>query len=196
MSPSSLLVALGAFVLMEPFTYLAHRFVMHGAGAGLHRSHHRRWPTRRPGQPFLEANDAFPVVFAAIVMIGFAVGLNVSGLGVLVPAGVGVTLYGAAYALVHDGVIHQRVSVRMANRYLAHVAWAHSLHHRFGGEPYGMLLPVVPADVRERAQTQTSPSVPRRHSSVDSTVRTVNDSPPGSGSATTTSRSPSTASSG
>ena len=30
------------------------------------------------------------------------------------------------------------------------------LHHRFGGEPYGFLLPVVPAHVRERARAATA----------------------------------------
>ena len=28
---------------------------------------------------------------------------------------------------------------------------AHALHHRFGGEPYGMLCPVIPRQLRERA---------------------------------------------
>ncbi len=140
-----------AFVVMEPVTYVAHRFVMHGAGMFLHRSHHRRWPSRRDDESFFEANDAFPVVFAAVTMVALAVGFNVDGFAVLLPICVGVTAYGAAYAFVHDGYTHQRVRVRHRGRRLDRLAAAHALHHRFGGEPYGMLFPVVPAQLRARA---------------------------------------------
>ena len=194
---TSLFVVVVAFVVMEPLTYAAHRWVMHGVGARLHRSHHRRWPTRRPGDPAVEANDAYPVVFAAVTVAAMAAGLNVDRLHVLVPVGVGVTLYGAAYAFVHDVYVHGRLPWRRRSRLLDHLAAAHALHHRFGGEPYGMLLPVVPAAVRARAaQTQSPSSVtPRRHSVVDSTVRSRNDSPPSS-SAKMRRRSPNAASSG
>ncbi len=140
-----------SFVIMEPVTYLTHRFVMHGLGMFLHRSHHRRWPARRPHDPFFEANDAFPVVFASITVSAMAVAFNVDGLTVLLPVGVGVTAYGGAYAFVHDGFIHQRLRVGVRNRWLDHLAWAHGLHHRFGAEPYGMLVPVVPASLRAKA---------------------------------------------
>lgn len=141
-----------AFVAMEPVTYLAHRYVMHGLGRRLHRAHHRRWPSRAAGEPFFEANDAFPAVFAGVVMVAMAIGFNVDGFGVLLPVTVGVTLYGVAYALVHDGYIHQRFPVRGRNPVLDRLAEAHALHHRFGGEPYGMLVPIVPASVRDRAE--------------------------------------------
>jgi beta-carotene 3-hydroxylase len=153
------LVVVVTFVVMEPVTYLTHRFVMHGLGTRLHRSHHRRWPERRPGEPFLEANDAFPVVFAGLTMVALAIGFNVDGLSVLLPICVGATSYGAAYAFVHDVYIHGRVAVRRRSAVLDRLADAHALHHRFGGEPYGMLLPMVPASVRERGER--IPSAPR-----------------------------------
>lgn len=149
-------VVVVAFMVMEPLTYLAHRFVMHGIGMALHRSHHRRWPSRRAQDPFFEANDAFPVVFAAATMVAIAAGFNVDGLGVLLPAALGATLYGAAYAFVHDGYIHGRVPVRWRHRRLDRLAEAHALHHRFGGEPFGMLVPVVPRAVRDRARRSES----------------------------------------
>ena len=40
-----------AFVAMEAVSYLAHRFVMHGPGMGLHRSHHRRVRASRGSRP-------------------------------------------------------------------------------------------------------------------------------------------------
>lgn len=151
-----LAIVVVAFLVMEPATYLAHRFVMHGLGRRLHRSHHRRWPERGPDEGFFEANDAFPVVFASITMIALAVGFNVDGWSVLLPACAGVTLYGASYAFVHDGYIHGRIPVRRRNARLDRLAEAHDLHHRFGGEPYGMLFPVVPNALRRRAAAATA----------------------------------------
>lgn len=146
---SAIAIALVAFAVMEPVTYLVHRFVMHGVGRRLHRSHHRRW--QRAGDRFLEANDAYPAVFAAVTIVALAAGFNVGGLGWLVPVCAGVTAYGLAYALVHDVYVHRRLPWKGTHPVLDRLADAHALHHRFGGEPYGMLLPVVPASVRRRA---------------------------------------------
>lgn len=140
---STVVVVVASFLLMEPLTALTHRCIMHGIGQALHRSHHRRV---RPGESpsRWEANDWFPVMFAAIVMAGFGLGFNVAGLQVLVPVGVGVTLYGAAYALVHDVYIHRRLPLFGDRRVpvLDHLAAAHRVHHERNGAPYGMLVPV------------------------------------------------------
>lgn len=124
---------------MEPVTALTHRFIMHGVGLRLHRSHHR------PDAHGWEANDLYPVMFAAVVMLGLAIGFNVAGFGALVPMCVGVTMYGAAYALVHDVYIHGRLPVFGGRRVAGfeRLAAAHRQHHRRGGAPYGMLVPVV-----------------------------------------------------
>jgi beta-carotene 3-hydroxylase len=148
----TVLVALAAFVLMEPLTALAHRYVMHGVGIALHRSHHRRV---RPGESpqRWEANDAFPLAFATVVMIGFAIGFNVAGFEVLVPIGVGITLYGVAYALVHDVYVHRRLGW-FGDRTLPgleRLAGAHREHHARNAAPYGMLVPV-------RARSGSRPS--------------------------------------
>jgi beta-carotene 3-hydroxylase len=137
------------FVAMEPVTYAVHRWVMHGPGRAIHLSHHR------PRTGRFEANDLYPVAFAAVVGAGLVVGFNVDGWGVLVPIGVGVTGYGAVYAAVHDGYIHGRVALLAGRRGRgwARLSEAHRLHHRYGGEPYGMLFPVVPAALRGRAAT-------------------------------------------
>lgn len=143
----SMVVVVLAFAAMEPLTAATHRFVMHGVGIGLHRSHHRR----RAGR--FEANDAYPVIFAAVVGLAMWVGFNDAAWAMLVPAGVGVTAYGAAYALVHDVYIHRRVRW-FGDRHvglLDRLADAHDLHHRFNGAPYGMLVPIVPASIRARS---------------------------------------------
>jgi beta-carotene 3-hydroxylase len=137
------LVATVAFAVMEPVTWAAHRFVMHGRGWALHRSHHA------PGAGWFEANDLYPVVFASLVMGALWLGFHVPSVGWFVPASVGVTLYGVAYALVHDGAVHGRIPVdRLLPRgrpaWLQRLVAAHLVHHRTGGEPFGMLLPHVP----------------------------------------------------
>ncbi len=144
---------IGGFVVMEPITYAVHRWIMHGPGLVLHRSHHARSVGR------FEANDAFPVVFGSIVGLLMVLGFNVEGWGRLVSIGVGVTMYGVAYAVVHDIYAHGRLPVFRGRgpdsgrpvAGLQTLAEAHRLHHRFGGEPYGMLAPVIPAMLKAKA---------------------------------------------
>ena len=144
---STILIAVVAFGLMEPVTAATHRWVMHGVGAALHRSHHRRRRTR------WEANDWYPIMFAGIVNLALFAGFNWDGLASLVPVGVGVTLYGTAYAVVHDVYIHRRLAWFDGRRIesFERLADAHRIHHLYNAAPYGMLLPVVPAGLRDRA---------------------------------------------
>ena len=147
MSLSWILIAVAAFLVMEPITAATHRWIMHGIGEFLHRSHHRR----RTGR--WEANDWYPVMFAAIVNLGLFAGFNLDGFEALIPAAVGVTLYGGAYALVHDVYIHGRLGGLGGRRIAAldRLADAHRIHHLYNAAPFGMLLPVVPAELRARA---------------------------------------------
>ena len=140
-------IVLLAFLSMEAVSYLAHRFVMHGPGMGLHRSHHRRTPSR------FEANDVFPVGFAAVTILAMTAGTTLPALDVLFTVGVGVTAYGLAYAFVHDVYIHGRLGRLPEVAPLEWLKSSHEIHHLFGGEPYGMLLPIVPQGLRDRAAT-------------------------------------------
>jgi len=139
-------VAVLAFVAMEGFTYLAHRFVMHGIGWVLHASHHDVSASR------FEANDVFPCIGAAFAMIGFAVGFNVP-VPTLIALGAGVTAYGGAYMFVHDIYIHGRLGRMPEVAVLERLRRAHAIHHMFMAEPYGMLLPVLPRRWRSLART-------------------------------------------
>lgn len=143
-------VALVAFVAMEAVSYLAHRFVMHGAGMGWHRSHHR--VLREVGSRW-EKNDLFPVTFAAATVLAMAAGTSFPSLRGVYVAGIGVTLYGAAYLFVHDVYIHGRLGRMPRISVCEHLKDAHRIHHLFGGEPYGMLFPIVRAELRTRAAT-------------------------------------------
>jgi beta-carotene 3-hydroxylase len=144
-----------AFVLMEPVTYAAHRWLMHGAGWVLHRSHHQVLASR------FEANDLFPLFFSTAAMLLFAVATQWSPLW---PVCWGITVYGAVYLFVHDAYIHARLKLpRRLLRFLQPLSDAHRIHHLYGGEPYGMLCPIVPSKLRRRAaRTDRNPLSPLR----------------------------------
>lgn len=142
-------VVAAALCAMEGVSYLTHRFVMHGFGIGLHRSHHR------PGDGGFELNDLYPMMFSSIAIAAFAVG-TARSLGSLVLVGVGITLYGVSYLFVHEVYIHRRLAlVSRRYRVLEWLKESHRIHHLYGGEPFGMLLPLVPAALRRRAATAT-----------------------------------------
>ena len=135
---------------MEPLTYVAHRWVMHGFAWALHRSHHQVLAAK------FEANDVFPLVFASITLVLMAFA---NGWHPLWAVGFGITAYGAVYGFVHDVYIHQRLPIpRRVFSFLQPLRNAHRIHHLFGGEPYGMLVPIVPRSLRERAaRTERDP---------------------------------------
>lgn len=145
MSSWFVLVAVGGFAAMEAVSYATHRWVMHGFAMGWHRSHHS------PATGRLEKNDLFPVFFSSV---GFAVFLTASLTSTtwLHWWGGGITAYGLVYLAVHEVYIHRRVPCPIDDR--AGLDWlrnSHEIHHMFGGEPYGMLLPVVRGDLRRKA---------------------------------------------
>ena len=100
---TNVLIAVVAFVLMEPVAVGAHRLVMHGRGWAWHRSHHVGRHTR------LEANDLYPAVFSSVTVAAMAVAVVAGWTSVLV-VGTGVTTYGLAYLTVHDVCVHGRLS--------------------------------------------------------------------------------------
>ena len=142
-------IVAAAFVAMEAVSYLTHRFVMHGFGIGLHQSHHDT------GEGGFELNDLYPLMFSSVAIGAFAVG-TMASVSSLVLVGTGITLYGVSYLFVHEIYIHRRLHlVRRRHRILEWMKSSHRIHHLYGGEPFGMLLPLVPAELRRRAETAT-----------------------------------------
>ena len=141
-----LLVVLASFAAMEAVSYLLHRFVMHGPGRRVHADHHA------PPRGGFEHNDLYPASFSLLAVLLFAVGTTVPALRLLVAAGIGMTLYGIAYFYVHEVYVHRRLPLpRWTLSYFAWLERRHRIHHLYGGEPYGMLLPLVPRELRARA---------------------------------------------
>ncbi len=139
-------VALVVAVAMEPWARLLHGRVWHRSLWGIHRSHH----SRRRGR--FERNDMLSAAHAPVAAALVMAGCNLHGpaAAACIGVGVGMTSFGLAYVVVHDGFVHGRLPVR----FLARVAWlrrirdAHAVHHARGAAPYGFFL-----GARELTQT-------------------------------------------
>lgn len=133
-----IIIALGTFAFMEGFSWWLHRYVMHGFLWYLHKDHHQKGPGH------FEKNDYFFLIFAIPSWLCIMLGVIYKNYWVIA-IGAGLTLYGIAYFLVHEVIIHQRIKWfrRSDNRYIRTVRWAHKMHHRhldrFNGESFGML---------------------------------------------------------
>lgn len=133
-----ILIALITFCVMEGITWLTHRYVMHGFLWYLHEDHHKKAPG------FFEKNDWFFVIFAIPSWLCIMLG-SMNGAYAVVSIGAGIALYGFAYFMVHEVIIHQRFKwfTRSNNRYIKAIRWAHKMHHKHldkhHGESFGML---------------------------------------------------------
>lgn len=132
-------VALATAAFMELWSRLLHGRVWHRSLWRVHRSHHRR----RKGS--FEANDALSVLHAplAVALILFGC-VGPAGLlrELAYGVGIGMTAFGLAYLVVHDGLVHGRLPVSFLLRFpfFARVRDAHLVHHRKGREPFGLFL--------------------------------------------------------
>jgi beta-carotene 3-hydroxylase len=130
-----ILIILVTFSFMEFVAWATHKYVMHGFLWRLHRDHHQVDHSKT-----IENNDAFFLIFAIpgasfIIMGSFFLYI-----------GIGITLYGIAYFIIHEIFIHQRIKLfRNTNSwYLKAIRRAHKIHHKNlnkeQGRCFGMLL--------------------------------------------------------
>ncbi len=157
-----ILIVLGTFSAMEGITWLTHRYVMHGFLWYLHEDHHQK------GKGFFEKNDAFFLIFAIPSWLCIMLGLQQQAYWVAA-IGFGILMYGCAYFIVHEVIIHQRFKwfTRSNNTYIRAIRWAHKMHHKHlgkeDGESFGMLIVAkkywdkVRADNRKTASSRAQP---------------------------------------
>jgi beta-carotene 3-hydroxylase len=121
-------IFLCTLVAMEGVGFLAHKYVMHGCGWWLHRSHHEEHLGA------LETNDVYLMVLAAFAITLIMLGLN--GHDPLQWVGAGVAAFGLIYVVVHDGIVHRHwpVRPRPRNRYLRRLYHGHLMHHAVKGQ--------------------------------------------------------------
>ena len=134
----SILIILATFFFMEFMAWFTHKFLMHGFLWYLHRDHHQV----EPG--FFEKNDAFFLIFAIPSAYCYMTGIMNQDFRLFI--GIGISLYGLCYFLVHDIIIHQRFKIwtHWNNRYVRAIRRAHKMHHKHLnkelGENFGMLI--------------------------------------------------------
>ena len=134
-----ILIVLFTFCIMEGISWLTHRYVMHGFLWYLHRDHHQKGPG------VFEKNDTFFLIFAIPSWLCIMLGLQ-KNIQWVTAIGFGIALYGLAYFIVHEVIIHQRFRwfTRSSNTYIRTVRWAHKMHHKHigkhEGESFGMLV--------------------------------------------------------
>ena len=116
-------IVLISVIGMEIFAWVIHKYVMHGPGWGWHEGHH----TETEG--LFEKNDLYAVVFSFIAAGFFIIGSM--GVTWLWFVGLGLTIYGILYGIVHDGLVHRRLPFprKARGRYLKRLVQAHRLHH-------------------------------------------------------------------
>jgi beta-carotene 3-hydroxylase len=126
-------IVIAVFVMMEGATWLIHKYVMHGFLWVLHHDHHDH-----SNEGPLERNDLFFFIFSlpAIALFYYGAKHNFSYQFFI---GLGITLYGMAYFMVHDIFIHQRAKLftHTHNRYLLALRRAHKQHHKHLGKQEG-----------------------------------------------------------
>lgn len=135
---------------MEGVAYAAHRWVMHGPGWFLHKSHHE------PRTGNWELNDLYAVIFAVPSFILLLGGVHLGWWPGFTWIGAGIAAYGAIYFGFHDVIVHRRVGHRYVPKspYMKRIIQAHRLHHavetKHGTVSFGFLW--APAPEKLKAQ--------------------------------------------
>ena len=147
---TAVVLVVGSFVAMEGVSYAAHRWVMHGRGMGWHRSHHA------PPAGRFERNDLFPVCFSAVGVA--AVRARRRWVSHAAAGGSASASPPTARLPVRARGLHPPPAARAGSRswrYLRVAARRAPRPPPVGGEPYGMLLPVVPRRAARRRGRRT-----------------------------------------
>ena len=135
----NIIIVLVSCIGMECVAWFAHKYLMHGLLWNLHKDHHKK-----ESDHFFEKNDYFFLIFGIPGVLLIILG-SLDDFGVKFWMGIGISLYGFAYFLIHDVFIHQRFKLfrQTNNIYFRAIRRAHKMHHKHinkeEGECFGML---------------------------------------------------------
>ena len=120
-------IILASIVFMEFMAWFTHKYVMHGILWNWHEDHHKPHHEKKG---FFEKNDLFFLVFAIPSMACYIIGASTPHLWVLF-VGIGISIYGLIYFLIHDVYIHQRFRWfrQLDSTYSRAILRAHGAHH-------------------------------------------------------------------
>ncbi len=119
-----LLLIIMTVVMMEIFAIFAHKYIMHGPGWFLHKSHHEK------NNKKTELNDLYFVIFS-LPSIYFIIRGLLHKNYVILSVGVGILLYGIIYILLHDIFVHKRFgyNINLKNPIFKKIKLSHRKHH-------------------------------------------------------------------
>ncbi|HMR88551.1 MAG TPA: sterol desaturase family protein [Saprospiraceae bacterium] len=141
---------------MEFVAWFAHKYLMHGWLWVWHEDHHKPHYEK---EGFFEKNDLFFLVFALPSMSCYIIGSLFADYRWVLFIGIGISIYGLIYFLIHDVYIHQRFKWfrQLDNKYSRAILRAHGAHHaktqKEDGESFGLLI-VNPKYFQSRKQSQ------------------------------------------
>jgi beta-carotene 3-hydroxylase len=139
-----ILIFLATVAFMEGFAYAAHRWIMHGPGWFLHKSHHE------PRTGNWELNDLYAAIFAVPSIVLLLGGVQLGWWPGFAWIGAGIAAYGAIYFGFHDVIVHRRLNHRYLPKsaYMKRIIQAHRLHHavetKHGTVSFGFLYAPAP----------------------------------------------------
>jgi len=149
-------IVLATVLGMEFVAWFAHKYLMHGWLWIWHEDHHKPHYEK---EGFFEKNDLFFLVFALPSMSCYIIGSLFADYRWVLFIGIGISIYGLIYFLIHDVYIHQRFKWfrQLDNKYSRAILRAHGAHHaktqKEDGESFGLLI-VNPKYFQSRKQSQ------------------------------------------
>ena len=123
---------------MELVAILTHKYIMHGPGWCLHKSHHSQHSN------FFELNDIYFIIFSLPSIFNIIYGIYYSDFFFL-SIGIGILIYGLIYIFLHDIVVHNRLGYKfpIKNSYLKNIRKSHLKHHKvktkLGAKKFGFI---------------------------------------------------------
>jgi len=135
-------ITLATIATMEFVAWFAHKYIMHGWLWTWHEDHHKPHFEK---EGFFEKNDLFFLVFAIPSALSYIIGSSTPHFWLFF-VGVGISIYGLIYFLIHDVYIHQRFKWfrQLDNKYSRSILRAHGAHHakhtKEDCESFGLLV--------------------------------------------------------
>ena len=135
----NLFIVILTFSFMEFIAWFTHKYIMHGILWHLHKDHHQ--PNDKS---IFEKNDYFFLIFAIPSFILFVLGSK--DFNYMFFSGLGIALYGLAYFIIHEIIIHRRLPPpsKTKSKYIKAIRKAHKIHHKNRNKDhcvnFGMLI--------------------------------------------------------
>ena len=146
---TGIIITIASFIFMEFVAWFTHKYIMHGFLWNLHKSHHK------VHKHFFEMNDLFAVIFSIPSILLIYIGYSYESYSILKYFGIGIFLYGVAYIIFHDIIVHRRIKInfKINSEYMKRIMNAHYVHHKVhtkeGAKAFGFLFAPKKYDVRK-----------------------------------------------